>query len=206
MVNCYILGDEETKQAGVFDPGGNVDDILAALGDLELSLTCIVNTHAHWDHVGGNRELQERTGAPILLHKEEAPALQAVSGRAEAWGYGASNSDASGFLEHGDVLEIGNLRIAVLDLRGHSSGGLGFVFEGEMVADGKAQQIRAIICGDALFAGSIGRTDFPGGDMELLLENIRERIFTLPEDTLVLSGHGPVTTVGREKQHNPFFV
>jgi glyoxylase-like metal-dependent hydrolase (beta-lactamase superfamily II) len=205
MVNCYILGDEETKKAGVFDPGGNVDDILGALSSQDLSLSCIVNTHAHWDHVGGNRELQEKTGAPILVHRDESPALQAVSSRAEVWGSHALNSEASGFLEHGDVLEIGNLRIAVLDLRGHSTGGLGFAFEGDMVAEGKPEHVRAIICGDALFAGSIGRTDFPGGDMELLLENIREKIFSLPDDTLVLPGHGPVSTVGREKKSNPFF-
>lgn len=205
MVNCYILGDEETQEAGVFDPGGNVDDILDVLASLNLTLSLIVNTHAHWDHVGGNLELHKRTGAPILVHEEEAPYLKAVSERAKVHGSEASNSEASRFIKEGDTLDIGSIDIQVLDLRGHSPASLGFVFEGDMAADGTHQHVRAVICGDALFAGSIGRTDFPGGDMDLLLSNIREKIFTLPEDTLVLPGHGPVSSVGREKETNPFF-
>ena len=204
MVNCYIVGDEETREAGVFDPGGNAGEILEVLAAENLTLACIVNTHAHWDHVGGNRELQERTGAPILLHREEAPSLQAVSRRAQVYGSQAADSVASRFLQEGDTLEIGSIPMDVVDLRGHSPGGLGFVFQGEIETDGGRQQVTAVICGDALFAGSIGRTDFPGGDMELLLDNIRQKIFTLPEGALVLPGHGPVSTVGREKQTNPF--
>jgi glyoxylase-like metal-dependent hydrolase (beta-lactamase superfamily II) len=204
MVNCYIVGDEETREAGVFDPGGNAEEILEALASEDLTLACIVNTHAHWDHVGGNRELQERTGAPILVHADEAPSLQAVSRRAQVYGSQAADSQASRFIREGDTLEIGAVAMDVVDLRGHSPGGLGFVFEGEMDVDGDRRRITAVICGDALFAGSIGRTDFPGGDMELLLDNIRNKIFTLPEEALVLPGHGPVSTVGREKQTNPF--
>jgi glyoxylase-like metal-dependent hydrolase (beta-lactamase superfamily II) len=205
QVNCFILGDEETKEAGVFDPGGDAETILGILAAEGLHLSCIVNTHAHWDHVGGNRELQEKTGAPILLHSDEAPSLGAVSTRSRVYGFQSADSEASGFLAEGDTLEIGTLRLGVLDLRGHSPGGLGFTFEGEITADGERRAVRAVICGDALFAGSIGRTDFPGGDMELLLENIRNKIFTLPDDTLVLPGHGPITTVGEERMHNPFF-
>ncbi len=204
MVNCYILGDEESQEAGVFDPGGNAQDILNTLTAEGLTLSAIVNTHAHWDHVGANRELQDRTGAPILLHAKEAPALQAASQRAGVYGSQADDSEASRFLAEGDDLEIGAIPIRIVDLRGHSPGGLGFVFEGEMASDGDRQHVTAVICGDALFAGSIGRTDFPGGDMDLLLENIRQKIFTLPDDALVLPGHGPVTTVGHEKQTNPF--
>lgn len=205
QVNCFILGDEETREAGVFDPGGDVENILEALNEEGLHLSYIVNTHAHWDHVGGNRELQEKTGAPILLHSEEAPSLTAVSTRSRVYGFQSPNSEASGFLAEGDTLEVGTLQLGVLDLRGHSPGGLGFTFEGDITVDGERRSVRAVICGDALFAGSIGRTDFPGGDMELLLENIRNKIFTLPDDTLVLPGHGPVTTVGQERMHNPFF-
>ena len=204
MVNCYIVGDEETREAGVFDPGGNAGEILETLAAENLTLACIVNTHAHWDHVGGNRELQEATGAPILVHADEAPSLQAVSRRAQVYGSQATDSEASRFLQEGDTLEIGSMAVDVLDLRGHSPGGLGFVFQGEIEVDGDRRRVTAVICGDALFAGSIGRTDFPGGDMELLLDNIRKKIFTLPDDALVLPGHGPVSTVGREKQTNPF--
>ena len=204
MVNCYIVGDEETREAGVFDPGGNAGEILEALAAENLTLACIVNTHAHWDHVGGNRELQEATGAPILVHADEAPSLQAVSSRAQVYGSQATDSEASRFLQEGDTLEIGSMAMDVVDLRGHSPGGLGFVFQGEIEVDGDRRRVTAVICGDALFAGSIGRTDFPGGDMELLLDNIRRKIFTLPDDALVLPGHGPVSTVGRERQTNPF--
>jgi hydroxyacylglutathione hydrolase len=204
MVNCYIVGDETTKEAAVFDPGGNVDQILTAVSDDDLKVTYIMNTHTHWDHVGGNQELKDATGAPILTHRDEAPALQSVNEHATMFGSSATNSTASRFIEEGDVIEMGAIRFEVLDLRGHSPAGLGFVCEGALEVDGIKQQKKLVICGDALFAGSIGRTDFPGGNLELLLENIRKKIFTLPDDTLVLSGHGPITTVGREKQSNPF--
>lgn len=205
MVNCYIVADEETKEAAVFDPAGNVDRILKVLADDDLKVKYIFNTHTHWDHVGGNRELQEATGAPILTHRDEAPALEAASDRASEFGTTVDNSSASQFIQEDDVLEVGSIRIKIIDLRGHSPAGLGFVFNGELVMDGNRQEMTLVICGDALFAGSIGRTDFPGGDMGLLLENIRAKIFVLSDDTLVLPGHGPVSTVEREKKTNPFF-
>jgi hydroxyacylglutathione hydrolase len=205
LVSCYIVGDEETKDAAVFDPGGDANEIVKELEQEGLNLKYIINTHTHWDHVGGNKELQESTGAPILCHRDEAPALGSASGRAAFWGTSASNSEASKFIQEGDVIEVGSIRFDVIDLRGHSEAGLGFVFEGEVEMESAKEMRKLVICGDALFAGSIGRTDFPGGNMELLLQNIREKIFTLPDDTLVLPGHGPVTTAGREKQHNPFF-
>ncbi|NQU14613.1 MAG: MBL fold metallo-hydrolase [Desulfobacteraceae bacterium] len=204
MVNCYIVADETTKEAAVFDPGGNVDQILKALSDDNLRVKYIMNTHTHWDHVGGNQELENATDAPILTHRDEAPGLKSVRENASMFGSGAANSRASRFIQEGDVIEMGSIRFEVLDLRGHSPAGLGFVCEGELELEGTKQKRKVVICGDALFAGSIGRTDFPGGNMELLLENIRKKIFTLPDDTSVLSGHGPVTTVGREKQFNPF--
>jgi glyoxylase-like metal-dependent hydrolase (beta-lactamase superfamily II) len=205
MVNCYIVADEETKEAAVFDPAGNVDRILKVLADDHLKVKYIINTHTHWDHVGGNKELQDATDAPILTHRDEAPALKEAGERAADFGMEVSSSDASQFLEEGDVIEVGSINFTVIDLRGHSPAGLGFVFEGELEVENKKEIRKAVICGDALFAGSIGRTDFAGGDVDLLLDNIRKKIFTLPEETLVLSGHGPVSTVGQEKQHNPFF-
>ena len=205
MVNCYIVADEETKEAAVFDPGGNVDQILKALSDDGLKVKYIINTHTHWDHAGGNKELQEATRAPILTHCQEASALQSAGERAALCVRPSANSEASGFIEAGDTIEVGSIRCDVIDLRGHSPAGLGFVFDGDVELNGITQTKRIVICGDALFAGSIGRTDLPGGNMELLLRNIREKIFTLPDDTLVLPGHGPVSTVGREKQYNPFF-
>jgi glyoxylase-like metal-dependent hydrolase (beta-lactamase superfamily II) len=205
MVNCYIVGDEETRESAVFDPGGSVDRIVKALADDQLTLKYIINTHAHWDHVGGNQQLQKLTNAPIIAHAQEASALQSVSERAAQFGTKSENSEVSRLVEEGDVIKVGSIRFDVIDLRGHSPGGLGFIFDGDLELDGKVQTRKLVICGDALFAGSIGRTDFAGGNMELLLDNIRKKIFSLPEDTLVLPGHGPITTVGREKQHNPFF-
>jgi glyoxylase-like metal-dependent hydrolase (beta-lactamase superfamily II) len=205
MVNCYIVADEQTKETVVFDPGGDVDQILKVLAEDGLKVKYIINTHAHWDHAGGNKQLQEATGAPIITHREEAPGLQAVVDRAALYGSTSTNSEANQFIEAGDTIEVGSIRFEIIDLSGHSPAGLGFVFDGEVELDGIRQKKRIVISGDALFAGSIGRTDLPGGNMTLLLKNIREKIFTLPEDTIVLSGHGPVTTVGREKQQNPFF-
>ncbi len=205
QVNCYILGDPETTRAAVFDPGGAAEDILRAVSANGLQVQYILNTHAHWDHVGANRELQERTGARILLHRDEAPGLKKVSTRARVYGFEAPLSDPSEFIEEGDHIRVGSIQVRVLDLRGHSAAGLGFAFEGELESHGPKRFTRAVICGDALFAGSIGRTDFPGGDMKRLLENIRSKVFTLPDDTLVLPGHGPASTVGREKRQNPFF-
>lgn len=205
QVNCYIVGDEPTQEAAVFDPAGNVPEILDSLAADDLKVKYIVNTHAHWDHVGGNQELKKATGAPIVTHPDEAAALPNVSRRAAVWGGEAQNSEADLAVQEGDVLEVGGIRFRVIDLKGHSPGGIGFVFEGELDLDGQTLLRRFVICGDALFAGSIGRTDFPGGNLDLLLDNIRTRIFSLPDDTFVLPGHGPASTVGHEKQYNPFF-
>lgn len=205
MVNCYIVGDEDTGEAAVFDPGGDAAKILEALKDEGLKVKYIVNTHTHWDHVGANSEMQEATGAPIVTHRDEAPALSQAVERAAQWGFPSRKSEASQFVEEGDVIEVGSVKFKVIDVRGHSPAGLAFVFKGEVDLNGSRKTADMVICGDALFAGSIGRTDFPGGDMPLLLENIRNKVFILPDDTLVLPGHGPVSTVGREKDHNPFF-
>jgi hydroxyacylglutathione hydrolase len=205
MVNSYIVGDETTGQAAVFDPGGNVEDILKVVNEESLKVKYIVNTHAHFDHVGGNRELQDKTGARILINEDEAKDLLVVNDRASMFGCSAESSSASEFTKEGDSFEVGGITFNVIDLSGHSVAGQGFVFDGEFDMKNGKEKRKAIICGDALFAGSIGRTDFPGGDLDLLLGNIRRKIFTLPSDTLVFSGHGPVTTVGKEKQFNPFF-
>ena len=205
QVNCYIIGDEKTREAAVFDPGGSVDAILEIIKNENLRVKYIINTHTHWDHTGGNKGLQEATGAPILTHRDESSALGATSNRAAQFGISAQDSEASQFAEQGDILTVGPLQFKVIDLRGHSPASLGFVFQGEMEIDRTVEMRTFVICGDALFAGSIGRTDFPGGDMQLLLDNIRKNIFTLPDDTLVLPGHGPVSTVGHEKNNNPFF-
>jgi glyoxylase-like metal-dependent hydrolase (beta-lactamase superfamily II) len=205
QVNCYIVADEKTREAAVFDPGGSVNAILEVINNENLKVKYIINTHTHWDHTGGNKDLQDATGAPIITHRDEASALGETSERAAQFGSFAPDSEASQFVEEGDIIEVGSLEFKVVDLRGHSPAGLGFVFEGDLEIDGIMDTRTFVICGDALFAGSIGRTDFPGGDMQLLLDNIRNKIFTLPDDTFVLPGHGPVSTVEHEKSNNPFF-
>lgn len=205
MVNTYIVGDEETREAVVFDPGGDVDSILSVVEKEGLKVKYIINTHAHFDHVGGNSELHDKTGAPIIISEDEAADLVVAGSRAVMFGCTAEGSSASQFIKEGETIEVGSISFKVIDLSGHSKAGQGFVFEGELDINGKRERRKLVICGDALFAGSIGRTDFPGGNLDLLLDNIRKKMFILPDDTLVLSGHGPVTTVGREKQHNPFF-
>lgn len=204
MVNCYIVGDEAAGQAAVFDPGGNADQILKQLAHDGLTLRYIVNTHTHWDHTGGNAELQRATGAPILTHRSEAPGLDSAGRAAAPFGSGKETPQGARFVKEGDTIELGAVSFQVIDLRGHSPGGLGFIFEGQVKLDGGPELRKLVICGDALFAGSIGRTDFPGGDMPLLVANIRSKILSLPDNTLVLPGHGPISTVGREKQSNPF--
>jgi glyoxylase-like metal-dependent hydrolase (beta-lactamase superfamily II) len=194
QVNTYIVGDEKTKEAMVVDPGGDVPKILTALAKHGLTCKMIFNTHTHWDHTGGNAELKRVTGAPIVTHADEAAALGSAAEQASFFGMSVPSSPpADQLVKEGDTVQVGALSLKVIELPGHSPCGLGLLIG------------KFAIVGDALFAGSIGRTDFPGGDLHTLLDNIRRKLFTLPDDTVVLSGHGPRTTVGQEKKFNPFF-
>ncbi len=205
LVNCYMLGDVGTREAAVIDPGGDVDAILGYLAGKGLRLKYILNTHAHFDHVGANRALREATGAPILIHQEESPWLEGVEERAARHGIRAQNSHADGDLHAGDRLQVGSIPVDVLEFKGHSFvRDLGFLFRGDPEQKASDEKRPILICGDVLFAGSIGRTDFPGGNLRGLLESIRSTIFPLPDDTLILPGHGPQTTLGEEKRSNPF--
>jgi len=197
-VNCYIIGDTEAKEAMVVDPGGHVPNILNQLKADGLKCVMIVNTHTHWDHIGGNSELKAATGAPIVTSEAEAPMLTHAASQAKMFGMSVTDSPgADQMVNGGDKLKVGNIEFSIIELPGHSPMGIGLVFN-----DGDASYA---IVGDALFAGSIGRTDFPGGDFELLTSKIRQNVFTLPEKTMVLPGHGPATTVEKEKKFNPFF-
>lgn len=196
MVNCYIVGDDRTRKAVVVDPGGNAPDILKALADESLDCVAVVNTHTHFDHIGGNADLIKALGVELITHIEEAPGLEQADGASRFFGMSSPNSPkATRFLAEGDILEVGDLKARIVELRGHSPCTIGLVFDNENCA----------IVGDALFAGSIGRTDLPGGNHEQLLTDIREKLFVLPDETLVCPGHGPTTTIGREKRFNPFF-
>lgn len=194
MANCYILGCEETKEAAVIDPGGDPDRILQILNRLGLTVKLIINTHGHFDHVGANKGLKDATGAPILIHKGDAPMLAQLSSAAASFGLSVENSPTADQMPgHGDTLTFGKITLKVIHVPGHSPGGIALQAED------------SVFVGDTLFSGSIGRTDLPGGDYNQLIASVRTKLFALPDETQVFCGHGPATTIGREKRYNPFF-
>jgi len=195
-VNCYILGDEETKEAVVIDPGGDEDKILEALKYAELNLKYIIDTHGHFDHVDANQPLKEATGAKIAIHEADAQMLSQPSADAMFFtGNRVRLSQADLLLKEDDLLSFGTYRLKVLHTPGHTPGGISLVLEGHTY----------VYVGDLLFAGSIGRTDFPGGSFDDLIQAVRTKIFPLGDQYSVYPGHGPVTTVGQERKYNPFF-
>lgn len=194
MANCFILGCEKTKEAAVIDPGGDADMILMELSKLGLKVKYLINTHGHFDHVGANKRMKAVTGAPILIHAGDAPMLMRLSKDALMFGLTAENSpEPDQKISDGDKIRFGEITLKVLHTPGHSPGGVALLTEGH------------VFVGDTLFSGSIGRTDLPGGDYNTLISSVRNKLFILDDRTAVHCGHGPDTTIGREKQYNPFF-
>ena len=196
QVNCYLVGCEKSRVAAVIDPGDDVERIIEVLKKVDLKAAYIINTHEHFDHVGGNKRLHEATGAQILAHSASAEEITNISSRALLWGMRAEDSPpVDRQLEEGDLVNIGeSVTLKVLSTPGHSLGSISLVGAG------------VAFVGDLIFAGSIGRTDFPGGDYETLIRSVREKIFPLGDDVVLYSGHGPATSVGRERTTNPFFA
>lgn len=193
MANCFIVGCDQTREAAVIDPGDEADRILLTLAEAKLTVTHIINTHGHFDHVGANRRMKQATGAPILIHALDAPMLHLLSRSAAAWGMSAENSPPPDrTIDEGDTISVGTITFKVIHTPGHTPGGV------SLHADGY------LFVGDTLFAGSVGRTDFPGGDFDTLKSSIQEKLFTLGDEVQVFTGHGPETTIGEEKRHNPF--
>jgi len=192
-VNCYIVGDEETREALVIDPGGNARDILDTLRREQLKLVAIVATHAHFDHLFALSELRAATRAPFLLHADEAPVLANASIGARLFGFVFGQpAPADRLLREGDEVRVGSLAFQVIHTPGHSPGGMCLLRD------------RVVFVGDTLFQSGIGRTDLPGGDYGTLMRSIRDKLLTLPDDTMVYPGHGDATTIGEEKRSNPF--
>lgn len=193
MANCFILGCEETREAVVIDPGDDADRILMLLAKNELKVKYLINTHGHFDHVGANKRMKEATGAELAIHGDDEPMLTQLSSNALMFGLSAENSPpADIILKDGDEISFGNITLKVIHTPGHSMGGICLYTPGHLFA------------GDTLFAGSIGRTDLPGGDYDTLISSIKEKLLHLDEKTIVYTGHGPETMIGAEKAMNPF--
>lgn len=190
--NCWLVSDGAGGPLVVIDPAGDAEELLATVGDRPVA--AIVLTHGHFDHLGAASALRERTGAPLLVHEADAASVTdpATTG-GEIFGYRMSTAAPERVLRDGDTVEAGELSLRVIHTPGHTPGGICLLAEGELFA------------GDTLFAGSVGRTDFPGGDHAALVRSIAERLSALPDDTRVHPGHGPNTTIGRERRANPFF-
>jgi hydroxyacylglutathione hydrolase len=196
QANCYLLTTRESPAAVVIDPGGEISPLRAALRRRDRKLTQILLTHAHFDHIGGVPDLVEATGATLALHVNDVPLLRQRGGALE-WGYEQrACPEPNALLQPGQTLETDVARLQVLWVPGHTPGHVAFYWA----------EAHSVFTGDALFAGSIGRTDLPGGDYDQLMASLRTSLLTLPDDTVVYPGHGPSTTIGEEKQSNPFLA
>jgi hydroxyacylglutathione hydrolase len=193
--NCYVIGDEVTGEGALIDPGDEAARIALAVERTNLEIGWIIITHAHIDHVGGVAALVDEYACPVLMHAEAEPMLGQLPTQAMMMGLRFGKVPAvDRHIEDDEVLEVGGLELKALYTPGHAPGHLAFYLESEGL----------VLSGDALFAGGVGRTDLFGGDMKLLLRSIDERLMTLPDETRVLPGHGPETTIGEEQAHNPF--
>jgi hydroxyacylglutathione hydrolase len=193
--NCYIIGDEDSGAGVVVDPGDEAARIALAVEQTGLDVGSIIVTHAHIDHVGAVAALVDEYACPVLMHSEAEPMLKQLPTQAMMMGLKFGKVPAvDRHIGDGEVLEVGELRLRSLYTPGHAPGHLAFYVQDEDL----------VLSGDALFAGSVGRTDLPGGSMEVLMRSIEERLLTLPDETRVFPGHGPQTEIGNERTTNPF--
>lgn len=191
--NCFLVWDDETKKGVFFDPGDEAERLVKAASFLNIEIEGIYNTHAHIDHAGAVAKIKEMLGVPFALHPDDAPLLDRMSQQAQMFGLGPIQvPTVDKELFHDDELVIAGHSVKVIHTPGHTPGGVCFLFHD------------FVVVGDTLFAGSIGRTDLPGGSMPQLMDSIRNHLMTLDDHLKVLSGHGPATSIGAERKYNPF--
>ncbi|MFZ0037399.1 MAG: MBL fold metallo-hydrolase [Candidatus Acidiferrales bacterium] len=216
--NCSILGDPSTHEAIVVDPGDEVDRILEILRKHKLKVLAIVSTHTHIDHVGGLARLHEATGAPVLMHEDDLELYRHLDMQAQWLGVPAPEmTNVEEFLREGDSVKWGEFEASVIHTPGHTPGSLCLYLPSHKIAAASQTDLPAgsrskeqgiseprLIAGDTLFAGSIGRTDLWGGSFPEIMKSLKTKVLALPDETFVLPGHGPATTIGAERESNPF--
>ena len=191
--NCFIVWDDNVKQGVIIDPGDDADIILKTVRKLGIEIKYILVTHGHFDHIGAVAPLKRELKVDFLAHKEDFFFIEDGENAANRWGVDIEQPPKPDrFIKEGDKIKVGAFELEVLHTPGHSPGGISFLHD------------RMVFCGDTLFQGNIGRTDFRKGSFEELAKSIRTRLYTLPDDTIVYTGHGPITTIGDEKKYNAF--
>jgi len=193
--NCYLVYCPETLECAVVDPGAEASNITRQIAEKELKPRLILNTHGHVDHIGANRDIKDKYDIPLFIHSADSPMLESVLQSEMGIFLGAKDSPpADHFLDDGEEIKIGKSHLKVIHTPGHSPGSVSFLGDGFLLS------------GDTLFFGGVGRTDLPGGSWQEMVNSIRNKILTMPEEMIVLPGHGPHTTVGQEKRSNPFIT
>jgi glyoxylase-like metal-dependent hydrolase (beta-lactamase superfamily II) len=193
--NCYLVYCEETFQCAVVDPGAEPERIFLEIAEAELKPVVIINTHGHVDHIGANRDMKDHFGVPLYIHAADSPMLGKIQQLELSLFLGAKNSPPADYLmSDGEEIKIGNSVLRVLHTPGHSPGSVSLLGDGFLLS------------GDTLFFEGVGRTDLPGGSQKQLEQSLREKVMTLPDETVILPGHGPLTSVGQERVNNPFIT